>query len=174
MSDGMSDGRNYGPSLSKHGPPLVSRDGRPVKCNACGVEGVHPIEICLSMVRSELEVAKLQVADLRKFVERIVTDYGCPYSAQGEFDCAEGKCSACDGYRMVNVKPNQEICRVVVQNVGDTGLALVCKLTLPCPRHPEVTKKRNDAIEVNHGGGVNCRWCRIPAPIGAPCPKCGR
>lgn len=109
MSDGMSDGRNYGPSLSKHGPPLVSRDGRPVKCNACGVEGVHPIEICLSMVRSELEVAKLQVADLRKFVERIVTDYGCPYSAQGEFDCAEGKCSACDGYRMVDLKPKDHL-----------------------------------------------------------------
>lgn len=32
MSDGMSDGRDYGPSLSKHGPPIVSKDGKPVVC----------------------------------------------------------------------------------------------------------------------------------------------
>lgn len=30
MSDGMSDGRDYGPSLSKHGAPLLSQDGKPL------------------------------------------------------------------------------------------------------------------------------------------------
>lgn len=29
MSDGMSDARDYGPSLSKHGAPLVSDHGKP-------------------------------------------------------------------------------------------------------------------------------------------------
>lgn len=31
MSDGMSDARDYGPSLRKHGPPILSRHGEPVK-----------------------------------------------------------------------------------------------------------------------------------------------
>lgn len=35
MSDGMSDGRNYGPFLSKHGPPIISRDGKPVPVDTC-------------------------------------------------------------------------------------------------------------------------------------------
>lgn len=30
MSDGMSDGKNYGPLLSKHGQPILSQDGKPV------------------------------------------------------------------------------------------------------------------------------------------------
>jgi hypothetical protein len=30
MSDGMSDARDYGPSLSKHGRPIVSNEGKPV------------------------------------------------------------------------------------------------------------------------------------------------
>lgn len=29
MSDGMSDARDYGPSLSKHEPPLLSKNGEP-------------------------------------------------------------------------------------------------------------------------------------------------
>lgn len=46
MSDGMSDAKNYGPSLSKHGPPIVSRHGQPLPqaeiaisatpCEKCG------------------------------------------------------------------------------------------------------------------------------------------
>lgn len=47
MSDGMSDGRDYGPFLSKHKPPIVSDKGKPVvlehvcaatckKCDGCG------------------------------------------------------------------------------------------------------------------------------------------
>ncbi len=30
MGDGMSHGRDYGPFLSKHGPPIVSKEGKPV------------------------------------------------------------------------------------------------------------------------------------------------
>ncbi len=52
MSDGMSDARNYGPSLSKHGPPLVCLEGRPLPAGwdgspkGCWVQ--HPLtrEIC--------------------------------------------------------------------------------------------------------------------------------
>lgn len=40
MSDGMSDGKYYGPFLSKHGPPIVSENGKPVQepryCVKCG------------------------------------------------------------------------------------------------------------------------------------------
>lgn len=35
MSDGMSDAKNYGPSLSKHGPPIISQNGKPLWCK-CG------------------------------------------------------------------------------------------------------------------------------------------
>jgi hypothetical protein len=35
MSDGMSDGRDYGPSLSKHSPPVISKDGKPVEFQKC-------------------------------------------------------------------------------------------------------------------------------------------
>lgn len=35
MSDGMSDARDYGPTLSKHGPPMFSVRGQPSLREAC-------------------------------------------------------------------------------------------------------------------------------------------
>lgn len=50
MSDGMSDGKNYGPSLSKHARPIISREGKPINWNGSpkGCWNQHPLsgEIC--------------------------------------------------------------------------------------------------------------------------------
>lgn len=52
MSDGMSDGRDYGPFLSKHGAPIVSQDGKPVgslpgcwRCKKSAPTGLAWVEI---------------------------------------------------------------------------------------------------------------------------------
>ncbi len=54
MGDGMSHGRDYGPSLSKHGAPIISRDGKPlpverrycIKCGKIPKTGAH-VYACL-------------------------------------------------------------------------------------------------------------------------------
>lgn len=50
MSDGMSDARNYGPSLSKHGPPILSREGIPAGWDGspkgCWAQHPQTREIC--------------------------------------------------------------------------------------------------------------------------------
>jgi hypothetical protein len=70
MSDGMSDGRDYGPSLSKHGKPIISQNGKPVDEPACGTHGDKMMwdagtdVACVACLRAELERTKLQVAQL--------------------------------------------------------------------------------------------------------------
>lgn len=94
MSDGMSDARDYGPSLSKHGPPIVSKEGQPIKGHDCiycgGPAGINTVErpegpmhysriSCAEFLKSEVTRINLQneaLVETCKTVRRQIEDFG--------------------------------------------------------------------------------------------------
>lgn len=58
MSDGMSDARDYGPSLSKHGPPIVSHEGKPVRHCSIGYHACDEVKALALQIREKDEWIK--------------------------------------------------------------------------------------------------------------------
>lgn len=45
---------------------------------------------------------------------------------------------------------------------------------LDFPGNPVVSEKRVEEPPIQTGGFTSCLFCKIPAPLHGPCPKCGR
>jgi len=66
MSDGMSDARDYGPSLSKHGAPLISDKGKPLVMSADDLGLVRNlIQLSRSLAEDYARRTGVPLADLR-------------------------------------------------------------------------------------------------------------
>jgi hypothetical protein len=66
MSDGMSDARDYGPSLSKHGAPLISDHGKPLVMSVEDLGLVRNlIQLSRSLAEDYARRTGVPLADLR-------------------------------------------------------------------------------------------------------------
>jgi len=80
MSDGMSDARDYGPSLSKHGPPLVVGRGLLLSiADAAAVKNLVELSRLLGQEyarKTGCPLNDLRVMDAANAVERILRNSG--------------------------------------------------------------------------------------------------
>lgn len=83
MSDGMSDARDYGPSLSKHGAPILSKHGKPVMNGDCCEPMREAVETLQKHGVNMQEEAKT-AEDLKVELEEAVQVIGALLEWKGE------------------------------------------------------------------------------------------